>query len=283
MQKSDVNIHPFGAFSPFPVSSYSDSQSDLLVGIETALSAGMKRMQVLTEMPLGNLPLVLTNLERLLQHAGAERILLLLSSPHYQDRVRYECETFLSRRGLPFSRFFKVQHELILSDPGDAQVYVSTIRKVYAQVKRWEWEAASSNCAAGLHDLFDVVVVFDSLSASPMWRTVLDAFDCPTIAYSGSLDPATCDMLSRCVVCTRYAKHDVERVLRDFLEQENTPFALTPYPDRGQVGQTTLDGPPSRRTSRVLFSLPCRAWRSGHGDAEGFARLYSTVERMAMP
>ncbi|MCY3810945.1 MAG: DEAD/DEAH box helicase family protein [Gammaproteobacteria bacterium] len=197
-----------------------DCQIEAITNLEASLKADRPRALVQMATGSGKTFTAITQVYRLLKHAGAERVLFLVDTRNLGEQAEQEFMAFLPNDdNRKFTELYNVQRLKSPSMADDVQVVISTIQRMYATLKREEFDDALEEehpeerqwrpreplpvvyNAALPPEHFDVVVIDEChRSIYNLWRQVVEYFDAYLIGLTATPDNRTYGFFRKNVV-----------------------------------------------------------------------------------
>ncbi|MCZ0814336.1 DEAD/DEAH box helicase family protein [Roseovarius sp. EGI FJ00037] len=197
-----------------------DCQIKAITNLETSLKADKPRALVQMATGSGKTFTAITQVYRLLKHAGAHRILFLVDTKNLGEQAEQEFMAFIPNDdNRKFTELYNVQRLTSPSIANDSQVVISTIQRMYATLKGEELNdgAEEENPAEQKWrrkeplpvvyntklppEYFDVVVIDEChRSIYNLWRQVIEYFDAYLIGLTATPDNRTYGFFQKNVV-----------------------------------------------------------------------------------
>ncbi|SEN61533.1 type I restriction enzyme, R subunit [Loktanella fryxellensis] len=197
-----------------------DCQITAITNLETSLKADKPRALVQMATGSGKTFTAITQVYRLLKHAGARRILFLVDTKNLGEQAEQEFMAFIPNDdNRKFTELYNVQRLTSPSIAGDSQVVISTIQRMYASLKGEELnEGAEDENPAEQKwrrkeplpviynaklppEYFDVVIIDEChRSIYNLWRQVIEYFDAYLIGLTATPDNRTYGFFQKHVV-----------------------------------------------------------------------------------
>jgi type I restriction enzyme R subunit len=197
-----------------------DCQITAITQLEKSLKADKPRALVQMATGSGKTFTAITQVYRLLKHAGARRILFLVDTKNLGEQAEQEFMAFIPNDdNRKFNELYNVQRLSSPSIAGDSQVVISTIQQMYATLKGEEMDegAEEENPAEKKWrrkeplpvvyspklppEYFDVVVIDEChRSIYNLWRQVIEYFDAYLIGLTATPDNRTYGFFQKNVV-----------------------------------------------------------------------------------
>ena len=188
--------------------------------LEASLKAGRPRALVQMATGSGKTFTAITQIYRLLKHAGAGRVLFLVDTRNLGEQAEQEFIAFIPNDGnRKFTEFYNVQRLTSPSIAGGNQVVISTIQRMYASLKGEDLAEGADEehpeerawrpreplpvvyNAAIPPEHFDVVVIDEChRSIYNLWRQVIEYFDAFLIGLTATPDNRTYGFFQKNVV-----------------------------------------------------------------------------------
>ena len=197
-----------------------ECQTKAITHLEASLKADRPRALVQMATGSGKTFTAITQVYRLLKHAGAERVLFLVDTRNLGEQAEQEFMAFLPNDdNRKFTELYNVQRLKSPSIADDVQVVISTIQRMYATLKGEELDDALEEehpeerqwrpknpmpvvyNAALPPEYFDVVVIDEChRSIYNLWRQVVEYFDAFLIGLTATPDNRTYGFFQKNVV-----------------------------------------------------------------------------------
>jgi type I restriction enzyme R subunit len=209
------------ALPPLNTDGLRDCQITAITRLEASLKADRPRALVQMATGSGKTFTAITQVYRLLKHAGARRILFLVDTRNLGEQAEQEFMAFLPNDdNRKFTELYNVQRLTSPTIAGDSQVVISTIQRMYATLKGEPLEDAAEeeNPAERAWqrreplpvvynprlppEYFDVVIIDEChRSIYNLWRQVIEYFDAYLIGLTATPDARTYGFFQKNVVC----------------------------------------------------------------------------------
>ena len=197
-----------------------ECQIKAITNLEASLKDDRPRALVQMATGSGKTFTAITQVYRLLKHAGAERVLFLVDTRNLGEQAEQEFMAFLPNDdNRKFTELYNVQRLKSPSIADDVQVVISTIQRMYATLKGEEFDDALEEehpeerrwrpreplpvvyNAALPPEYFDVVVIDEChRSIYNLWRQVVEYFDTYLIGLTATPDNRTYGFFRKNVV-----------------------------------------------------------------------------------
>ena len=197
-----------------------ECQIKAITKLEASLQADRPRALVQMATGSGKTFTAITQVYRLLKHAGAARVLFLVDTRNLGEQAEQEFMAFLPNDdNRKFTELYNVQRLKSPSIADDVQVVISTIQRMYATLKGEEFDDALEEehpeerqwrpreplpvvyNAALPPEYFDVVVIDEChRSIYNLWRQVVEYFDAYLIGLTATPDNRTYGFFRKNVV-----------------------------------------------------------------------------------
>ena len=191
-----------------------------ITSLEKSLKGDRPRALVQMATGSGKTFTAITQVYRLLKHAGARRILFLVDTKNLGEQAEQEFMTFIPNDdNRKFTELYNVQRLTSPSMANDSQVVISTIQRMYATLKGEELNADAEDenpAERKWHrkdplpvvynpklppECFDVVVIDEChRSIYNLWRQVIEYFDAYLIGLTATPDNRTYGFFQKNVV-----------------------------------------------------------------------------------
>ena len=197
-----------------------ECQTRAITKLEASLKANKPRALVQMATGSGKTFTAITQVYRLLKHAGARRVLFLVDTRNLGEQAEQEFMAFIPNDdNRKFTELYNVQRLTSSSIAGDVQVVISTIQRMYATLKGEElaegaeeehpeerkWQPRKPLPVVYNAKLppehFDVVVIDEChRSIYNLWRQVVEYFDAFLVGLTATPDNRTYGFFARNVV-----------------------------------------------------------------------------------
>ena len=197
-----------------------ECQLRAITNLEVSLKADKPRALVQMATGSGKTFAAITQVYRLLKHAGTPRVLFLVDTRNLGEQAEQEFMAFIPNDdNRKFTEIYNVQRLKSPSIAGDVQVVISTIQRMYATLKREELaegaeeehpEERPSHRREPLPvvynatlppEYFDVVIIDEChRSIYNLWRQVIEYFDAFLIGLTATPDNRTYGFFQKNVV-----------------------------------------------------------------------------------
>lgn len=184
----------------------------------------------------------ITQVYRLLKHAGARRILFLVDTKNLGEQAEQEFMAFVPNDdNRKFTELYNVQRLISPSMANDTQVVISTIQRMYATLKGepLDESAEEENPAEQIFrrkdplpvvynpklppEYFDVVVIDEChRSIYNLWRQVIEYFDAYLIGLTATPDNRTFGFFQKNVV----SEYTHEKAVADKVNVGNEVYLI---------------------------------------------------------
>ena len=219
-----------------------ECQINALTNLEKSLKADKPRALVQMATGSGKTFTAITQVYRLLKHAGARRILFLVDTRNLGEQAEQEFMAFLPNDdNRQFTELYNVQRLTSRHVPGDSQVVISTIQRMYAMLKGEELaEGAEDEHPAERKwhprqplpvvynssippEEFDVIVIDEChRSIYNVWRQVIEYFDAYLVGLTATPDNRTYGFFQKNVV----SEYSHERAVADGVNVGNEIYLI---------------------------------------------------------
>jgi len=219
-----------------------DCQITAINNLESSLKADKPRALVQMATGSGKTFTAITQVYRLLKHAGARRILFLVDTKNLGEQAEQEFMAFLPNDdNRKFTELYNVQRLTSPSIANDSQVVISTIQRMYATLKGEELNdgADDENPAEQKWrrkeplpvvynpklppEYFDVVIIDEChRSIYNLWRQVIEYFDAYLIGLTATPDNRTYGFFQKNVV----SEYTHEKAVADKVNVGNDTFLI---------------------------------------------------------
>lgn len=217
-------------------------QITAITKLEASLQLGKPRALVQMATGSGKTFTAITEIYRLLKHAGARRILFLVDTKNLGEQAEGEFMAYLPNDdNRKFTELYNVQRLTSPSMAGDTQVVISTIQRMYATLKgeplddtaeeenpeEQQWRRKDPLPVIYNPKLppetFDVVVIDEChRSIYNLWRQVIEYFDAFLIGLTATPDARTYGFFQQNVV----SEYTHENAIADKVNVGNEVFLI---------------------------------------------------------
>ncbi|WP_110643767.1 DEAD/DEAH box helicase family protein [Salinicola sp. CPA57] len=226
-----------------------DCQIKAITNLEASLKADKPRALVQMATGSGKTFTAITQVYRLLKHAGARRILFLVDTKNLGEQAEQEFMAFIPNDdNRKFTELYNVQRLTSPSIANDSQVVISTIQRMYATLKGEELnEGAEDENPAEQKwrrkeplpvvynaklppEYFDVVVIDEChRSIYNLWRQVIEYFDAYLVGLTATPDNRTYGFFQKNVV----SEYTHEKAVADKVNVGNEIYLIETEISRG--------------------------------------------------
>jgi len=226
-----------------------DCQIKAITNLEASLKTDKPRALVQMATGSGKTFTAITQVYRLLKHAGARRILFLVDTKNLGEQAEQEFMAFIPNDdNRKFTELYNVQRLTSPSIANDSQVVISTIQRMYATLKGEELnEGAEEENPAEQKwrrkeplpvvynaklppEYFDVVVIDEChRSIYNLWRQVIEYFDAFLIGLTATPDNRTYGFFQKNVV----SEYTHEKAVADKVNVGNEIYLIETEISRG--------------------------------------------------
>ncbi len=229
-----------------------DCQIIAITNLEKSLKADKPRALVQMATGSGKTFTAITQVYRLLKHAGARRILFLVDTTNLGEQAEQELMGFIPNDdNRKFTELYNVQRLTSPSIANDSQIVISTIQRMYATLKGEELneDAEDENPveqkwrrreplpvvynAKLPPEYFDVVVIDEChRSIYNLWRQVIEYFDAYIVGLTATPDNRTYGFFQKNVV----SEYTHEKAVADKVNVGNEIYLIeTKITKRGET------------------------------------------------
>ena len=197
-----------------------ECQINAITRLEKSLKADKPRALVQMATGSGKTFAAITQVYRLLKHAGALRVLFLVDTRNLGEQAEQEFMSFIPNDdNRKFTELYNVQRLTSPSIAGDVQVVISTIQRMYATLKGEELPEGAEEEHPGERqwhrreplpvvynpalppEYFDVLIIDEChRSIYNLWRQVIEYFDAFLIGLTATPDNRTYGFFQKNVV-----------------------------------------------------------------------------------
>ena len=219
-----------------------DCQIAAITNLETSLKADKPRALVQMATGSGKTFTAITQVYRLLKHAGARRILFLVDTRNLGEQAEQEFMAYIPNDdNRKFTELYNVQRLTSPAIAGDSQVVISTIQRMYATLKGEQLNEGAEDenpaeqpwrrreplpvvySARLPPEYFDVVVIDEChRSIYNLWRQVIEYFDAYLIGLTATPDNRTYGFFQKNVV----SEYTHERAVADKVNVGNEVYLI---------------------------------------------------------
>jgi type I restriction enzyme, R subunit len=219
-----------------------DCQIKAITKLEASLQLGKPRALVQMATGSGKTFTAITQIYRLLKHAGARRILFLVDTKNLGEQAEGEFMAYLPNDdNRKFTELYNVQRLTSPSMASDTQVVISTIQRMYATLKGEPLDEAAEDQHPEDQqwrrreplpvvynpklppETFDVVVIDEChRSIYNLWRQVIEYFDAFLIGLTATPDARTYGFFQQNVV----SEYTHENAIADKVNVGNEVFLI---------------------------------------------------------
>ncbi len=219
-----------------------DCQIKAITKLGASLQLGKPRALVQMATGSGKTFTAITQIYRLLKHAGARRILFLVDTKNLGEQAEGEFMAYLPNDdNRKFAELYNVQRLTSPSMAGDTQVVISTIQRMYATLKGEPLDDAAEDQHPEDQqwrrreplpvvyspklppETFDVVVIDEChRSIYNLWRQVIEYFDAFLIGLTATPDARTYGFFQQNVV----SEYTHENAIADKVNVGNEVFLI---------------------------------------------------------
>ena len=230
------------ALPPLNTDGLRDCQITAITRLEASLKADRPRALVQMATGSGKTFTAITQVYRLLKHAGARRILFLVDTKNLGEQAEQEFMAFLPNDdNRKFTELYNVQRLTSPYIAGDSQVVISTIQRMYATLKGEPMDDAAEeeNPAERTWqrreplpvvynprlppEFFDVVIIDEChRSIYNLWRQVIEYFDAYLIGLTATPDARTYAFFQKNVV----SEYTHEKAVADKVNVGNEVYLI---------------------------------------------------------
>ena len=230
------------ALPPLDPAGLRDCQTDAITNLEASLKADRPRALVQMATGAGKTFTAITQVYRLLKHADARRVLFLVDTRNLGEQAEQEFMAYIPNDdNRKFTELYNVQRLASPHIPGDSQVVISTIQRMYATLKGEELaegaddEHPSERAWRPRQPLpvvynprlppedFDLVIIDEChRSIYNVWRQVIEYFDAYLIGLTATPDNRTYGFFQKNVV----SEYSHERAVADKVNVGNEIYLI---------------------------------------------------------
>ena len=230
------------ALPPLETAGLRECQINAIVNLEASLKADRPRALVQMATGAGKTFTAITQVYRLLKHADARRVLFLVDTRNLGEQAEQEFMAFIPNDdNRKFMELYNVHRLTSPRVPGDSQVVISTIQRMYATLKGEELAEGAEDESPAERVLprrdphpvvynpklppedFDVVVIDEChRSIYNLWRQVVEYFDAFLIGLTATPDNRTYGFFRKNVV----SEYGHERAVADKVNVGNEVYLI---------------------------------------------------------
>ncbi|MDE4063791.1 DEAD/DEAH box helicase family protein [Phaeobacter gallaeciensis] len=219
-----------------------DCQITAITNLEVSLKSGKPRALVQMATGSGKTFTAITQVYRLLKHAGARRILFLVDTKNLGEQAEQEFMAFVPNDdNRKFTELYNVQRLTSPSMANDTQVVISTIQRMYATLKGEDLSEGTEDENPAEQkwrrkeplpvvynpklppEYFDVVVIDEChRSIYNLWRQVIEYFDAFLVGLTATPDNRTFGFFKKNVV----SEYTHEKAVADKVNVGNEVFII---------------------------------------------------------
>ena len=219
-----------------------DCQITAITNLEASLKSGKPRALVQMATGSGKTFTAITQVYRLLKHAGARRILFLVDTKNLGEQAEQEFMAFVPNDdNRKFTELYNVQRLTSPSMANDTQVVISTIQRMYATLKGEDLSEGTEDENPAEQkwrrkeplpvvynpklppEYFDVVVIDEChRSIYNLWRQVIEYFDAFLVGLTATPDNRTFGFFKKNVV----SEYTHEKAVADKVNVGNEVFII---------------------------------------------------------
>jgi type I restriction enzyme R subunit len=210
-------LHDLPALDP---AGLRDCQIDAITNLDASLKQAKPRALVQMATGSGKTFTAITSIYRLLKHARVRRVLFLVDTRNLGEQAEQEFLAFTPNDdNRKFTELYTVTRLASSHLPTDAEVYISTIQRMYSHLQGEELDASAEEenpaertdrkrkpipvaySAAVPPEFFDLIVIDEChRSIYNLWRQVLDYFDAFLVGLTATPDARTYGFFKQNVV-----------------------------------------------------------------------------------
>lgn len=237
------------ALPELPTEGLRACQIEAITKLEASLKAGRPRALVQMATGSGKTFTAITQVYRLLKHAGARRVLFLVDTRNLGEQAEQEFRAFVPNDdNRVFSDLYNVQRLSSPSVAASSEVVISTIQRMYATLKGEDLaDGAEGDDPASLPptrrtplpvaysaaippEHFDVVVIDEChRSIYGLWRQVIEYFDAFLVGLTATPDARTYGFFRKNVV----SEYTHEKAVADGVNVGNEVYLIETEIGRG--------------------------------------------------
>ena len=219
-----------------------DCQIHALTTLEASLKADKPRALVQMATGSGKTFTAITQVYRLLKHAGARRILFLVDTKNLGEQAEQEFRTFIPNDdNHTFTELYNVQRLAASSIASDSQVVIATIQRMYAMLKGEDLPEGAEDANPAEQNVwrkeplpvvyndrvppesFDAVIIDEChRSIYNLWRQVIEYFDAYLIGLTATPDNRTYGFFQKNVV----SEYTHEKAVADKVNVGNEVYLI---------------------------------------------------------
>ena len=231
-------------------------QIEAITNLDASLKAAKPRALVQMATGSGKTFTAITAIYRLLKHARVRRVLFLVDTRNLGEQAEQEFLAFTpSDDNRKFTELYTVTRLASSHLPTDAEVYISTIQRMYSLLQGKELDASAEDenpaersdrkrepmpvvySAAVPPEFFDLIVIDEChRSIYNLWQQVLDYFDAFLVGLTATPDARTYGFFRQNVV----SEYTHERAVADGVNVQGEIYVIET--DVSKNGGTVLQG-----------------------------------------
>ena len=234
-------LHDLPALDP---AGLRDCQIDAITNLEKSLKAAHPRALIQMATGSGKTFTAITSIYRLLKHARIRRVLFLVDTRNLGEQAEQEFLAFTPNDdNRKFTELYTVTRLASSYLPSDAEVYISTIQRMYSLLKGEPLDDSAEDenpaertdrrrepmpvvySAAVPPEFFDLIIIDEChRSIYNLWRQVLDYFDAFLVGLTATPDARTYAFFRQNVV----SEYTHERAVADGVNVQGEIYCSVP-------------------------------------------------------
>jgi len=250
-----ARLHDLPALDP---AGLRDCQIEAVANLETSLKQAKPRALIQMATGAGKTFTAITSVYRLLKHARVRRVLFLVDTRNLGEQAEQEFLAFTPNDdNRKFTELYTVTRLASSHLPTEAEVYISTIQRMYSILQGEELDASAEDenpaersasdrkrepmpvvySAAVPPEFFDLIVIDEChRSIYNLWQQVLDYFDAFLVGLTATPDARTYGFFRQNVV----SEYTHERAVADGVNVQGEIYVIET--DVSKNGGTVLKG-----------------------------------------
>ncbi len=250
-----TRLHDLPALDP---SGLRDCQIDAITNLEASLKQAKPRALIQMATGSGKTFTAITSIYRLLKHARIRRVLFLVDTRNLGEQAEQEFLAFTPNDdNRKFTELYTVTRLASSHLPSDAEVYISTIQRMYSILKGEPLDDSAEDenpaerpasdrkrepmpvvySAAVPPEFFDLIIIDEChRSIYNLWRQVLDYFDAFLVGLTATPDARTYGFFKQNVV----SEYTHEKAVADGVNVQGEIYVIET--DVSKNGGTVLKG-----------------------------------------
>ncbi|MBL9193789.1 MAG: DEAD/DEAH box helicase family protein [Opitutaceae bacterium] len=248
-----ARLHDLPALDP---TGLRDCQIEAITQLDVSLKAAKPRALIQMATGSGKTFTAITSIYRLLKHARVRRVLFLVDTRNLGEQAEQEFLAYTPNDdNRKFTELYTVTRLVTSHLPTDAEVYISTIQRMYSLLQGEDLDPSSEDenpgersdrrrgpipvvySAAVPPEFFDLIVIDEChRSIYNLWKQVLDYFDAFLVGLTATPDARTYGFFKQNVV----SEYTHERAVADGVNVQGEIYVIET--DVSRNGGTVLKG-----------------------------------------